>query len=250
MKASPYLLTFALLILWEAAVLVFDIPPFLIPSPTAIAQSLWNDAPYLLANIPATLFEIWVGFALALAIGLALGIVVSLTRFGEQAVMPLVVATQSIPKTALAPIFVVWFGFGFTPKIMMAAALAFFPIVVNLARGLRAVEPEMVQYLTTLGASRRDIFLRLRLPSAMPYFFSGMKVAISLATVGAIVGEFIGASSGLGYVILRAINNYDTPIMFAALVLVSLIGVLSYGLIVLIEKRVLSWQPASTEALA
>ncbi|GAA4536051.1 ABC transporter permease [Pseudonocardia xishanensis] len=248
MSARPWLLAAGLIVVWEALVQLLDVPLYLIPAPSAIAGSLWSDRAYLLANTPTTLFETWAGFLLALAIGIGLAIPVALTRFGEEAVMPIIVATQSVPKTALAPVFVVWFGFGFAPKIVMAAALAFFPIVVNLARGLRAVEPEIVQYMTTLGATRRDVFLRLRLPAALPYLFSAMKVAISLSTVGAIVGEFIGASSGLGYVILRAINNYDTAVMFAALLLVSLLGVLSYGVITQLEKRALSWQPESAAA--
>lgn len=247
--AGPIALTIGILVAWEAIVLIFSVPKFLIPAPTAILESLWTNFGYIASNIPATLYEIWAGFALALAIGLTLGAIVALTRFGERALMPLIVATQSIPKTALAPIFVVWFGFGFLPKIMIAAALAFFPIVVNLARGLRAVEPELVQYLQTLGASRLDVLRRLRLPAALPYLFAAMKVAISLATVGAIVGEFIGASTGLGYVILRAINNYDTPIMFAALLVVSLIGMASYGVIAFAEKRALSWQPQAAGEL-
>lgn len=248
MSLKPYVFVLAIFAVWEALVRLLDVPGYLVPAPSDVAMSLWTQRAYLMSNVPATVFEIWVGFAIALVGGVALGVPVALTKFGDQAVMPVLVATQSIPKTALAPIFVVWFGFGFPPKIVVAALLAFFPIVVNMVRGLRSVDIELVQYLRTLGASPREIFARLRLPASQPYLFSAMKVSISLATVGAIVGEFIGADRGLGYVILRAINNFDTAVMFAGLTVVSLIGVLSYGLIALVEKRVLSWQPESMQS--
>ncbi|HEY0185927.1 MAG TPA: ABC transporter permease [Cellulomonas sp.] len=250
MSLKPYALTLVLLALWEAAVRLLDVPAYLVPAPSAVAVELWTRRAYLLTNTPATVYEIWAGFAIALVVGIALAVPVALTRFGDQAIMPVLVATQSVPKSALAPIFVIWFGFGLLPKVIVAALLAFFPIVVNMVRGLRAVEPEMVQYLSTLGARRTDVFLRLRLPSSLPYLFAAMKVSISMATVGAIVGEFIGSDQGLGYVILRAISNFDTTVMFAGLTVVSLIGVLSYGVISLVERRVLAWQPDAVEATA
>lgn len=248
MSAKPYAFAVALLAVWEALVRLLHVPAYLVPAPSNIAIELWQQRAYLLRNVPATLYEIWVGFAIALVVGIALAVPVALTKFGDEAVMPILVATQSVPKSALAPIFVVWFGFGLAPKVVVAALLAFFPIVVNMVRGLRSVDLELVQYLRTLGSSSSEIFFRLRLPASMPYLFSAMKVSISMATVGAIVGEFIGADTGLGYVILRAINNFDTEVMFAGLTVVSLIGVVSYGLIALAERRVLSWQPESMQS--
>jgi len=250
MSWKPFALTLGLLVAVELAVRVFGVPAYLVPPPTEVAVELVERWDYFAANIPATLWETWAGFLIALVVGVALAVPIALTRFGDQAIMPILVATQSVPKTALAPIFVIWFGFGFTPKIVVAALLAFFPIVVNTVRGLRSVDPEIVQYLRTLGAHPWDILRRLRFPTSLPYLFAGMKVSISLAIVGAIVGEFIGADEGLGHVILRAINNFDTGTMFAALLVVSVIGVLSYGVIALIEKRVLSWQPDDVSAAA
>ncbi len=243
MSYKPYALTLGLFILWEAVVRLFAVPAYLVPAPSAVAVELWTKRTYLLQNTPATLYEVWLGFVIALVVGMVLAVPVALTKFGDQAIMPVLVATQSVPKSALAPIFVIWFGFGLLPKVVVAALLAFFPIVVNMVRGLRSVEPEMVQYLSTLGARRWDVFLRLRLPSSVPYLFAAMKVSISLATVGAIVGEFIGSDRGLGFVILRAINNFDTVVMFAGLTVVSVIGVVSYAVIGIVEKRVLAWQP-------
>lgn len=250
MTYKPWALAIGLLVSWELLVRLFDIPAYTLPAPSAVAELIWEERDYLLQNVPATVYEVWAGFALALAAGLALAIPIALTRFGAQAVMPIVVATQSVPKTALAPLFVVWFGFGLLPKVVIAATIAFFPIVVNMVKGLQSVEPEMVQYMETLGARRREIFLRLRLPSSAPYLFAALKVSISLATVGAVVGEFVGADEGLGYVILRAINNFDTTMMFAGLTLVSLVGVVSYGLVALAERPFLSWQPSEVAASA
>ncbi|WP_432989596.1 ABC transporter permease [Dactylosporangium sp. CA-233914] len=250
MRWRPAVLAAAVLLAWELVVRVLHVADYLVPAPSTVFSGMWTQREYLWQNIGPTAYEIWTGFALAVLIGLGLGLLVSLTRFGDEAVMPLLVATQSVPKTALGPVFVVWFGYGSLPKVVMAGALAFFPIVVNLVRGLRAVEPEMVQYLVTLGASRLDVVWRLRLPAALPYLLSAMKVAISLATVGAIVGEFLGASEGLGYVMLQASNSYDTSTLFAALVVTSVIGVVSYSVISLIERLTLGWQPAALASAA
>jgi NitT/TauT family transport system permease protein len=242
-KWRAWALAVTILLGWELVVRAFHIASYLVPPPSKILSALWTQREYLWQNAGPTAYEIWVGFAFALLVGVALGLLVALTRFGDEAVMPFLVATQSVPKTALAPLFLVWFGYGALPKIVMAAALSFFPIVVNLVRGLRAVEPEMIQYLRTLGASRVDLVRRLRLPTALPYLLSAMKVSISLATVGAIVGEFLGASQGLGYVMQQASNSYETDTLFAALVVTSLIGVVSYSAISLVERFALARQP-------
>lgn len=250
MNWKALLLALGLLGIWEACVHVFGIPDYMLPAPSTIALVLWQERERVLLNALPTAYEVWLGFGLAFVAGTTLAIPIALTKFGSQAMMPIVVASQSIPKTALAPLFLVWFGFGMLPKIVIAATIAFFPIVVNLVRGLQAVEPEMVQYMRTLGATPGDIFRRLRLPMSLPFLFAGLKVSISLATVGAVVGEFVGADEGLGYLILRSINNFDTPTMFAGLVAVSLLGVLSYGAILVVEKRFLDWEPEGIEAVS
>lgn len=250
MNLKALLLGLAILLLWELSTIVFNIKDYILPSPTQIGELIWLERETLLHNTLPTTYEVWLGFALAFIAGVALAAPIALTKFGAEAIMPIVVASQSVPKTALAPLFLVWFGFGLLPKVVIAATIAFFPIVVNLVRGLQAVEPEMVQYMTTLGASRRDIFFRLRLPTSLPFLFAALKVSISLATVGAVVGEFVGASEGLGYLILRSINNFDTPVMFAGLVCVSLLGVVSYGAIVVIEKYFLSWEAENIQTVS
>lgn len=240
---KPTALFVALIALTEMAVRVLEVPNYLIPAPSVILAEMVGNWGYYWAAIPPTTFEIVVGFILAVIVGILLAIPIALTKFGEQALMPLIVGTQCIPKVALAPIFVIWFGFGLAPKVVVALAIAFFPIVVNMARGLRAVEPEIVQYMSTLGASSWFVFTRLRVPQSSPYLFAAMKVGVSLATVGAIVGEFIGADRGLGYLMTYAMNNFDTTRMFVALVVTSVIGVILYGLVALAEKKFLSWQP-------
>jgi len=242
---KPTALFLALVLLTELLVRWLEVPSYLIPAPSVVITELFTNWAYYWHAIPPTLIEILVGFLLAVVVGIVLAIPVALTKFGEQALMPLIVATQSIPKAALAPIFVIWFGFDLLPKIVVAMLLAFFPIVVNMARGLRAVEPEIVQYMSTLGASSWFVFARLRLPQSAPYLFAAMKVGVSLATVGAIVGEFLGADRGLGYLMTNAMNNFDTTRMFGALVLTSAIGVILYGIIALAERRLMSWQPDS-----
>jgi len=247
---KPTLLFVGVIVAIEALVRLLSIPNYLIPAPSDVIVEMVTEWGYYAKNIPVTVIEVVLGFIIAVIVGVFLAIPIALTKFGEQALMPLIVATQSIPKVALAPIFVVWFGFDLQPKIVVAMLLAFFPIVVNMARGLRAVEPELVQYMATLGASSWFVFFRLRLPQSGPYLFAAMKVGVSLATVGAIVGEFIGADTGLGYVITNAMNNFDTTTMFAALVLASAIGVILYGVIALAERQFMSWQPDVEAAAA
>ena len=252
--SARVLVLVAVLGLWEALSRAKLIDPFNFSMPSQIWDQIWTWITHGTAlgslgeQIWYTLYEALLGWVFGVVAGVVLGIALGRVRFLADVLGPYIKVLNSIPRIVLAPIFVIWFGFGFTPKILIAALLGFFPVVVNTARGLRAVDPEMVQYLRTLGASTTVIFLRLRLPASLPYLMASAKVSISLATVGAVVGEFIGASQGLGYVILRAINNFDTTTMFAALLLVSVIGVISYGVIALVERRMLSWQPDDVAA--
>lgn len=246
-SARKYVVMPSLLLLWEVLVRALDVPGYLLPPVSDILARLWGDREILLTEAIPTLLEIWGGYLIAVGVGFALAVPIAYSRVVEDAMFPLLVTLQVIPKVALAPLLLVWLGFGMTPKVLIAALIAFFPIVVNTVKGLRSVEPEMVQWCKTLGASGRQLFVKLSLPWALPYIFAGMKVSIGLATVGAVVGEFIGTDRGLGYLMLRAMVNMDTTMIFAALVTVSAIGVASYGIVTLLERRLLSWQ-ASAEA--
>jgi len=219
--------------------MVFHIPGYTLPSPAAIIAVMIREWRPLLQNSLVTLTESAIGFGLSIVISVPLGIVIVYSRWVEQVVYPILVASQAVPKVALAPIFVVWFGFGLLPKVLIAFFIAFFPIVVNTVVGMARTPPEMIYLMRSLGASHLQILLRVRLPSAAPYIFAGVKVAAAFAVVGAIVGEFIAASSGLGYMQLVADNNFQTDLLFGTLVALSVMGIALFYLVGLVELLVL-----------
>jgi NitT/TauT family transport system permease protein len=197
-----------------------------------------------------TTIEIWAGFALAVLVGLVLGVQIAYSRALEASVLPLVVVLQVIPKVAVAPIFLMWLGYGLSPKILVACLIAFFPVLINTIKGLRTVDPELTQWIGTLGASRVKLFTKLALPWSLPYVFASMKVAITFAVVGAIVGEFVGSDRGLGFLILTSTNVLDTKLTFAALTVLSLIGMVSYWLVVAAERLLVPWERSMEEPTA
>lgn len=229
------------LMLWQAATVVFHIPAYTLPSPTAIAAAMIEQWRPLIANSLVTFVESALGFALSIAVSIPLGILIVHSRRVEQIVYPFLVASQAVPKVALAPIFVVWFGFGLLPKVLIAFFIAFFPIVVNTIVGLSRTPPDMIHLMRSLGASRLQILWRARLPCAAPYIFAGVKVAAAFAVVGAIVGEFIAASSGLGYMQLVADNNLQIPLLFGTLVALSIMGLVFFYLVGFAEFLILPW---------
>jgi NitT/TauT family transport system permease protein len=230
--------------LWEFLVDTLHIKPVILPAPSMIFVAMVKHWSYLLANTWPTLFAVTLGFAAAAALGFVIAICIAYSRWVSEMTYPFLVAAQVLPKVALAPLFLIWFGFGLTPKVVIAALIAFFPIVINTARGLSSVEPELVQYMNSLGANWREIFLKISLPWALPYIFASFRISIGLAVVGAVVGEFISSDSGLGYVISYANASLDTDIMFAGLLVLSALGVALFLVIVLIERMALSWQTA------
>jgi NitT/TauT family transport system permease protein len=230
--------------LWQAVTVLFDIPEYLLPPPTVIAERVWQDKAYLLQQSVPTIIEIWAAFGIAVVGGILLGIAIAYSRWAEEGILPIIVSLEVIPKIALAPLFLIWFGFGLAPKIAVATLLCFFPILINTVKGIRSVETEMVQWMSTMGARQRTIFAKLTFPGALPYIFAGMKIAITAAVVGAIVGEWVGSDAGLGYLILRDSGFLDTTGMFSALIVVTVIGVVSFGVVAALERRTLSWQIA------
>jgi NitT/TauT family transport system permease protein len=226
---------------------MFNIAPYLVPLPIAVVKEIWQRSEVLLVAAVWTSIEIWLGFLLAVALGLGLAIPIAYSRTLESAVLPIVVVQQVVPKVAVAPLFLIWLGYGLSPKILVAALIAFFPILMNTIKGLRTVDVELTQWIGTLGASRFQLFTKLAMPWALPYTFAAMKVAITFAVVGAVVGEFVGSDRGLGYIILQSTNVLDTKLTFAALVVLSLVGILSYWFILLAERLLLPWESA-TEA--
>jgi NitT/TauT family transport system permease protein len=240
--ALPVVVTLlAFFVLWQAATVVLHIPAYTLPSPAAIIVVTAKQWRPLVENSLVTLLESALGFALSIVVSIPLGIVIVYSRRAEQIVYPFLVASQAIPKVALAPILVVWFGFGLLPKILIAFFIAFFPIVVNTVVGLSGTPPEMIYLMRSLGASHQQILLQVRIPFAAPYIFAGVKVAAAFAVVGAIVGEFIAASSGLGYMQLVADNNFEIPLLFGTLVALSVMGLAFFYLVSLAEMLMLPW---------
>ncbi len=237
----PVLLLVILTVLWDVSVRVFAIPAYLIPKPGDVALALMSDWDQLLAaSVPTTMATLG-GFALSVLFGIPVAMLIAGSRTVEAYVYPLLVFSQSIPKVAIAPLFVVWFGFGLLPKVISAFLLAFFPIVVSAVQGFKSVDTDMMDLAKSMKASRLQTFTMVRLPHAMPAIFAGLKVSITLAVVGAVVGEFVGANSGIGFVLQRSIGNFELPLMFAALVVLALIGVVLFWIIDVIERLAIPW---------
>ena len=237
----PIWLIVMLVLLWDLGIRLFKIPPYLVPNPLSVIKTLGTEWPMLLREALPTLYATLGGFVLSGLIGVPVAMWISYSRLVESFVYPLLVFSQSIPKVAIAPLFVVWFGFGVVPKVIAAFLLGFFPVVVATVQGFKSVEPDVIDLARSMGASPFKIFLKFRLPQALPAIFSGLKVSVTLAVVGAVVGEFVGSNSGLGYVLQKANGTFDLPLMFAALTILSMIGVLLFLVIELVERWMLPW---------
>jgi putative hydroxymethylpyrimidine transport system permease protein len=248
----PLAIVVALLGAWELAArwdLLADalsIEPFLVPAPTEIAEAMWEDRELLAEDGWVTLQEVLLGFALAVCAGVLLAIPLHLSATLRSAFYPLLVASQTIPIIVIAPILVVWFGFGIGPKLAIIALICFFPITVNTLDGLRAVDPDLVKLMRTLDASRWQIFRRVEAPTALPYFFSGAKIAVAVAVIGAVFGEWAGSDSGLGHLMLQASAQLLTARLFAAVVVLSAFAIVLFWLLSALERRVAWWGPRGT----
>lgn len=240
-KAAPWLYTAALFILWEGAVRAFDLPQYILPAPTVIAQAIVQYWSAIWKNSLQTLYTTLAGFLLAVVGGLALGILVGWSRFIYAGLYPLMVGFNAIPKVALVPVLVIWFGIGTVPAILTAFLIAFFPIVVNVATGLATIEPEVEDVLRALGAKKMDIMLKVGIPRSMPYFFGSLKVAITLAFVGSVISETVAANSGLGHMMLGAQSQFNVPLVFAGLVMLAIEGIVMYAIMAWIEMRMTGW---------
>ena len=237
----------ALLIVWEAAVQLFSIPVYLLPAPSVI----WTDTVAIAGTIGdhtlATLGTVVVGFFISFAISLPLAVFMTSSPLISSAIYPLLVLTQSIPKVALAPILVVMLGANELPRLVITFLVAFFPLVIAIAVGLVAVPDELIELGRSYKASKLQELYRIRLPYAVPFIFSGLKVAIALAVVGAVVGEFVNADKGLGYMIITATAFFKTPVAFGSLILLSIMGVVLFQIVVIIERIFFPWSAANQE---
>ncbi|HET6198623.1 MAG TPA: ABC transporter permease [Acetobacteraceae bacterium] len=232
------------LLLWWQAVVQFDIKPFIAPSPVAVAHVLVDRFDILMINLAPTAFEAVCGFILGNFAAIALATVFVYSRTTEEALFPIAVMINTIPVVAKAPILVLLLGNGMEPKIAIAAIICFFPTLVNMTRGLRDVRAEQLELMRILSATSSEVFFRNRVPNALPYLFSALKIAASTAVIGAIVGEWIGSNVGIGALIIQATYNFDSPLLYATIVVGSTFSALFFGVISLAERRMLRWHSA------
>jgi putative hydroxymethylpyrimidine transport system permease protein len=232
---------------WELLAKHGHVANYLLPAPSEVATALWRDRDLLAPDAWVTAREVLLGFGLALAIGVAIAVLLHLVPVLRRALYPLVVASQAIPVVVIAPILVIWFGFGITPKLIVIALICFFPIVVNTLDGLEGTERDQIKMMRTLGASRLDLLRRLELPASLPFLFSGAKVAVAVAVIGAVFGELVGSDAGLGHAIQVGTAQLETARVFAAVLILSVMAIALFGLVALIERRAVPWARISKE---
>jgi putative hydroxymethylpyrimidine transport system permease protein len=243
----PLAIVALLLGAWELAARLdviadaLKLEPFLVPAPSDIAQALWQDRELLIENTWVTLQEVLAGFALSVAAGVAFAVVLHLSPTLRRAFYPLLVASQTVPIVVLAPILVVWLGFGIGPKLAIIALICFFPVTVNTLDGLGAVDPDLMKMMRTLDASRWQTLRRIEAPTALPYLFSGAKIAVAIAVIGAVFGEWAGADKGLGRLVLLGNNQLETPRVYAGIVILTVMAVGLFALTALAERLAVPW---------
>jgi NitT/TauT family transport system permease protein len=228
-------------VVWEVACLVFGVKEIVLPRPSVIMGAMWQFFPGIRPHLIQTLYTTLVGFSLGVAVGVMLGLLIGTSRVAYDTAYPLLVGFSSIPKVAVVPIFVLWFGAGTTPAILTSLVICVFPIVVNVATGLATTEPELEDVLKALGATKADILWNVSLPRAMPYFFASLKVAITLAFVGTVLSETVASNRGIGNLMMIASSNFNVPLVFAGLFLLAFLGVGLYVIFSFIERRVAGW---------
>ncbi len=240
-RAASASLIVGFFVLWEVVCIAFNIKDIVLPRPTQILQTLWADAPAIWPHALQTTYTTLIGFALGIAGGVVLGVVIGWSKLAYDVAYPLLIGFASIPKVAVVPILVLWYGAGTIPAIITAAITCIFPIVVNVATGLATTEPELEDVMRTLRASKLDILLNVGLPRAMPYFFASLKVAITLAFVGTVISETVASNRGIGNLMMIASSSFDVPLVFAGLFLLAAMGVALYAIFSVIELRVTGW---------
>jgi NitT/TauT family transport system permease protein len=243
-RAAPtFCLAVLLLALWEAAIRLLHVSPYLVPAPSAIAYTLVAKAGLLANAAVITAEEVVIGFLFSAVVGAAIALLIVRFRLFGRALYPIIVFFQTVPKVALAPIFILWFGYDLMPKVLLITVIAFFPVTIDMLAGLQSVEPSLIALMRSVGASDNEIVRRVQLPHALPHLMAGLKIAITFSVIGAIVGEFAGASAGLGYMIEFASTQLDTALVFAALVAVSIVGVVFFYAVELLERLIVPWAP-------
>ncbi|EJW10988.1 Hydroxymethylpyrimidine ABC transporter, transmembrane component [Rhodovulum sp. PH10] len=249
-RLSPWLFTIAMFLIWEAVCRFAKIDPFILPAPSEIFAAMNQYWWPLAKNSFVTLWTTMAGFALAVGFGIVLGLVVGWSRTIYRGLYPVLIGFNSVPKVAVVPILVIWFGIGEIPAILTAFLISFFPIVVNVATGLSTIEPELEDVLRALGASKLDIMLKVGIPRTQPYLFGALKVAITLAFVGTVVSETIAANAGLGFLMVQAGSNFQMPLVFAGLLLLAAEGIVMYAVFAYVEVHFTKWAHRSSMSAA
>jgi len=240
--AWPLALIVLMGLVWEAGVRGLEVPRYILPAPSLIAETLWAKSPMFARHTAVTLQEVAGGGALGVAVGILLALAMFFVKPLEKAFYPLLIASQNVPVFAVAPLLVLWFGYGYLPKVMMAAIIVFFPITVSTLDGLKRTDPDDVRLFRTMGATPAQTLWKLRVPAALPSLFSGLKIGAIYATIGAVIGEWVGAGAGLGYLMLSANAQLRVAEVFGAILCLTPIGLLLLGAVILVERRVLHWR--------
>lgn len=236
------ILVFAFLIFWQAWAMKLD-AAYILPSPTGILKRLWElRGPLFTAHLPSTMQVVGIALVISIFLGVGLAVLMDVCPTAERALYPLVIASQTIPTTALAPLFVLWFGYSIWSKVLVAVLFTFFPITITVYDGFRSVKTDMKELMMTFGADQRQIFLKLKLPAVLPYFFSALKMAVPLSVVGAAIGEWLGAQSGLGYFSRRMMTQLDGAGVFAPVILLSVVALLATAVVAFLERRIVKWR--------
>lgn len=240
-KAMPWLVIIGSVAFWQLVVKAFSIRQFILPAPTDIYAALVQYHDPIMASAMFTLVNTLLGFGIGIVVGLLLGIIIGSSRLAYAGLYPILVGINSVPKAAIVPILVLWMGIGQPPAITTAFLLSFFPIAVNVATGLATTEPELEDVLRSLGATKLDILWKVGIPRSLPYFFASLKVSITLAFVGAVISETLASNDGIGYLMVQAASQFRTPLMFAGVTVIAAMGIATYVVFVLIERRFTSW---------
>ena len=242
-RTTTPLLYLALLVVWEAGVRIFNVPGWMLPAPSAIVAAAQDWAPDLVQHSVVTLGEAVIGFLVAFVISLPLAILIAFTVTLRRLIYPILLGAQSVPKVALAPLVILWFGIGSLPKVVIVVLVCFFPILVNVVAGFEAVPKPMLDLMHAMRAPEPAIFRRLRIPIALPHLFTGCKIAITFAVIGAVISEFVAAQDGLGYLIMISTAQSRTPLAFAAIILLTLISIVLFYAVEFLERRFVTWAP-------
>lgn len=236
------ILVFALLMVWQGAAMGID-AAYILPSPVQVVVRLYElRGPLLTAHLPATMEVVAIGLAISIVLGLGLAVVMDMSETMEKALYPLIIASQTIPTTALAPLFVLWFGYSIWSKVLVTVLMTFFPITITVFDGFKSVKTEMEELLFTFGADRRQIFWKLKVPAVLPFFFSAIKMAVPLSIIGAAIGEWLGAQNGLGYFSRRMMTQLDGAGVFAPILLLSVAAMVFVALVSALERRLVHWR--------